>query len=343
MTVARTLYANIDGVTGLEAVDISQSHEGATSIATITCGGFSGNLGDSISINIGYDTSHGKVFEGYVKRVERSYPSGLYSISANDTMTRAIDYFIVSSDPEHGYTYRNIDCEDLIREVMEMAGLNSFDLDNTYFTFGINNDVEVNLVSSYDYSRMLADLIAWMIWADKNGTIHLANRKPYPMLVGSPDESQPGFNADSSSGTITDDDIMSISIAKNDRDLRNKIVIYGAENLYAVSQQSTSYDPIDDDYIQILPSGFYKAAVLASPLIDSQSFANDACDYNLALYNRVTYEIIASVEGKHTYEARNCITLDSTAYSTYNGLWYIYQADHSLSKGGYVTNLTLRR
>lgn len=336
----KTLYCTATGATNISSVTVSQAHESATAIATINCINFSGTLGDSITVNMGYSTNNGRTFRGYVKRVEKTSPEGVYTISANDALTRAVDYFIVSTNPEHGYTYRNITAEDLIATVLGMAGLSSFDFDTTYFTFGINNDVEVNLVSSYDYSRMISDIIAWMVWADSDGVIHLANRKPYPMFG---DSGQPGDNPDSSIATITDSQILSFNLSKNDKDLRNKIVIYGAENLYADAQQATSYDPISDSYEQVLPAGFYKAAVLASPLIDNQGFAQDAANYNLDMMNRVVYELNITVEGDHIYEARSCVTLDSTSYSTYNGLWYIFQCDHSLNSSGYQTNMVLRR
>jgi len=334
------IYGTATGCSNIISMNVSQAHESATAVANVNCVGFSGTLGDAISINMGYTGDSDRVFNGYVKKVEKVSPEGVYTISANDTLVRAVDFFIVSTNPETGFTYRNITAEDLIAEVLGMAGLSSFDFDNTYFTFGINNDVEVNLVSSYDYSRMISDIIAWMVWADNDGVIHLANRKPYPMFGTS---GQPGDSPDSSVTTITDDEIFSFNLSKNDRDLRNKIVIYGAENLYADAQQATSYDPISDSFVQVLPSGFYKAAVLASPLIEGQSFAQDAADYNLDMMNRVVYELNITVEGNYLYQARTAVTLNSTLFSTYNGLWYVYQCDHTWGSSGYQTNMVLRR
>ncbi len=301
------------------------------------------NVGDGVDVNLGYTDSHGIVFSGYVKRVEKANPEGWTTIVANDVLVRAIDFFIVSNNPEHGFTYRGITAEDLIAEVLGMAGLSSFNFENTFFTFGINNDVEVNLVSSYDYSRMISDIIAWSFWADKNGTIYLRNRKPYVMEAGSEEESQPGFHADSSIGEIVDADIITFNASMNEKDLRNKIVVYGLDNMVASAQRATSYNPLTGNYEQILPSGFYKAAVLASSLIDDHGFAQKAADYNLALLNRVSWEAILTIEGRYDLEARKVVTINSTDFSDYNGDWYIYQLEHSLSKGGYVTNLVLRK
>lgn len=340
----RHLYSSINGVDDEHTVNISESHEGSVSIASVTAKTIDLTVGDSIDINLGFDDEHLHVFSGFVKRREKANPDGWITITANDDLVRAIDFFIVANNPDNPYTYNNISAENLIRNVLELAGLSNFNFSvPTFFTFGINNPVEVNLVSSYDYARMISDIIAWSFWCDQNGVIWLRNRKPYYMYTGMPDDDQPGFVADTPIATITDSQIYNFSVSSNEKDLRNKIVVYGNESMSASAQRSTSFNPLTGDYEQILPAGFYKAAVLASPLIDDQGFAQDAANYNLALYNRLTWEIAATVEGDPDLHARKVITLNSTKYSEYNGNWYIFQMDHAWSKGGYVCNLILRK
>lgn len=337
------LYATVTGTSDIEAINISQSHDAAVATANVTAVSTSLDVGDSITINIGYTGDSGQVFAGYVKRVEKSTPDGRYSIVANDVLTRAVDYFIASTDPTSPLTFNNITCEDLIQAVLEEAGLSNFDFGTTYFTFGINNPVEVNLVSAYDYSRMLADIVAWSFWAEQNGVIKFKNRKPYPMngaLDG--EDSQPGYVYDSSIGTITDTGIMSANFGYNESDLRNRIVIYGNSDLSAEAKKATSYDPVTDSYRQILPSGFYKTAVLASPLIDDSGFAQNAADYNLSMLNKLTYEVPVTIEGDHSLSARKVITVSSTSASI-SGDWYIYQLEHQWNKQGYVVNMILRK
>lgn len=339
----KILSCSVTGCTGIRSINVSQSHDSACAVANITCINTSLDVGDSINVSLGY-VSDGNtlVFKGYVKSIERATPQGEYTVTAHDVMTRAVDFFIVSTSPEKGFTYSHISAENLVREVLEMAGLSSFDLNTSYFTFGINNDVEVNLVSSYDYSRMISDLMAWMIWADRAGTIHFTNRKPYPMHGTYGESSQPGYEEDGSIGTIQDDGTFSLRYGYNEKDLRNKVVVYGAENLYAEAKSSTSYDPTTGTKRQILPTGFYKTIVCASPLIESESFANNACEYNLSLYNKLTYEMPITVEGNGIYEARKCVDIDSDATGI-SGDWYIYQCEHSFSNGGYLCNLLLRK
>lgn len=336
----KRLDAQITGCTNILSVSISEAHSASTAVALIQCVETTLDIGDFITVNLGYSDNKPKIFEGYVKKIERKTPENTFSITANDVMSRAIDFFIVGANAESPYTFRNITAEDLIAEVLGMAGLSSFDFDTTYFTFGINNDVEVNLISSYDYARQITDIIAWEFWADHNGTIHLANRKPYPMDGTS---GQPGDNPDSSVLTITDATSMEITKTINEKELRNKIVIYGKDSLSATASSATSYDPVTGTSRQILPAGFYKAAVLASPLIEQQGFAQDAADYNLDLYNRLMYEIPISIEGNPDLHARSCVTLNSTSQSLNNEMFYIQQLDHSWTKGGYITNLVLRK
>jgi len=106
-------------------------------------------------------------------------------------------------------------------------------------------------------------------------------------------------------------------------------------------KKATSLDPATSTYRQILPSGFYKATVLASPLIDDGSFAQKACNYNLALYNKLTYEVPITVEGDPDLEAKRTVTITSTKGDV-SGDWYIYQLEHNWSANGYTTNLLLK-
>ncbi len=335
----KELSASITKVTEPLAVNVTQSHDAACAIASIICVGTTLDVGDAVTVNLGYNGTNVKAFEGYVKAVEKKTPQGVYTITAHDVMTRAIDYFIVSPTPQAGYKYKNITAHSLIQGLMEMAGLHAFDFDNTYFTLGINNEFEVNLVSSYDYSRMISDLIAWTVWADKSGVVHLKNRKPYPMYGIS---GQPGDVADTSSLTVTDTGIFDLTYSFNEKDLRNKVVIYGAEDLYAEAKSSTSYDPATGTNRAILPPGYYKAMVLASPLIDNQGFAQNAVDYNLALYNKIAYQVPITIEGNASIQARDCITVTS-AKGSVSGLWYIFQHELSWSSGGFVSNLLLTK
>jgi len=329
------------GCSSIMSSNVTQSHDSSTSIATVNCKNASIDVGDYLSISMGFvGGTYDRVFRGLVKAKNYNTPEGLYTVTAHDVMTRAVDFFIVSSDPKEPIQLYNVSAEYVVQYVMGLAGLSSFTSDPTYLTLGINSPVEINLVGAYDYGRMISDLVAFNLWADADGLVHMENRKPYPMDGSS---GQPGDTADGSIGSIDDDEIYSLDFGFNEKDLRNRIVVYGAEDIFAEAKQASSYDPYTGGYRQILPSGYYKAAVLASPLIETVAFAQAIANYNLGMLNRLTYETQVTIEGRPTFEARKCITLSSVKAGISSSLWYIYQLEHTYSKSGYTTSLLLRK
>lgn len=332
------LFAEITGCSNILSVNINESHASSTAIATFSCINTNLDIGDEISVYLGYVGDYSTVFSGYVKLIERKVPDNIYTITAYDKMIRALDYFIASSNPDSPFTRSNIAAEDLIADVLSLAGLTNFDFDPSLFTLAIGVPAEVNLVSAYDYSKSVADYVAWNLWADRNGTIHFHNRKPYPMDGTS---RQPGDYGDESAATILTTSALDLNHIKSEKNLRNRVVVYGSSGVQAEASNSESYDQLLGDYRQILPNGFYKAIVFSTELITSNGVAQDACDYNLALYNRLTHEVNLTIPGVADRQARTVITLDDD-YLGLDGDWYIYQLEHAWGKSGFTTNMSLR-
>lgn len=324
------LDASCTGTSEIISVNISDSHQASTKVATVTAGSTNLDVGDSISIDLGYSGGLIEVFQGYVKMVEHQVPEDFYVITANDVLVRAIDYFMASTNPENPFSRSNISAERLVEDILEEAHLTSFTYEATSFTFGVENPVEVNLTSAYDFCKMIADVLTWTLWADNSGTVHFENRKPYPMDGAS---GQPGDTvADTSIGTYTDADMLNFSYRKSDRDLRNRVVVYGREGVYASASASSPY----------LPAGFYKSAVLAWEGIDSNSIAQTAADYNLGMWNRLTEECSMTIPGDPDIECRQVLTVNET-YTGVTGDWYIYALDHVWGNQGYTCSMELRR
>jgi hypothetical protein len=329
-------YCVVTGVPNVVSVSISANHGSACATATITGTSTTLILGDLITIDLGYENDHGIAFTGYVKQIERSVGAGTYTITAYDYMIRAQDYFIASANPKTPMTYKNISAEELVRQVMATAGLNSFEYTASHFTFGINNSFEVNLVSAYDYSRMIGDLITWSIWADPDdGTINFKNRKPYVMDGNS---GQVGDVADVVSYILDYEQILDWSVEINERDLRNRVVVYGRDGVYAARRASGF----------AFGMAYYKTSVLSSPgLVDDAQMADDIAVYNLRLLNRLYYNISMTIVGAHYIQCRRVMefpTADAPAdISNFIGNWYVYGVDHNFDVvGGYTTNLNLR-
>lgn len=233
-------------------------------------------------------------------------------------MVKATDFFIASDTPDDSYKARNISAEDLVEAVFNMAQITSYSHDTSYFTFGITRDVEVNLVSAYDFAKTIADILAYSIWCDNTRTAYFKDRRPYVM------------GSDTSYKTVNG--ILNITRRLSDRDLRNRVVVYGATGIYAVAEAESPY----------LPAGFRKSVVVASPWIDDQDMAQAACDYNLDKFNRLTEEVTVELIGDPDLHARQVITISET-HTGISGLWYIYACEHRWGQGGYTTNLELRK
>jgi hypothetical protein len=340
MAQARTLTYSITGVTTGHLINcsVSSSHGSATSVASIEVTETSLSLGSPVTVDIGDDVSgtH-RVFKGYVKSVSRNVPDNTITIVANDDLIRAVDMFIVSSDPAHPLTYGgaggSVTAEALIAALLTLAGITSTDLGTSYYTFGTSNEFEIAQVSVYDYCKQIADLLAWNIWCDELGVVHFQCRKPVTM-VDSP--TIPGWVNDSNytSYTWNDNKVISMSRTIDNNDLRNRVLVYGPEGVFA----EASNDTID--------SFHWKSTVLAAPdLIDTTAIAQDTANFNLQLLNRLTDNISATVEGDSNLLPFRAINVNSTYLGIESGkeLYYIFSANHDFGRDGYVTKLELRR
>lgn len=335
----KKLYATATDTSDIRAITVSHNHSSAFSQAIINAKTTGLSIGDSVTVNMGYEGDYGKIFTGYVKETNKTYPEGLWSITAHDVMVRAVDYFVVSSNPEKPFKRRNIKAEILVKDVLKLAGLTNYTYQNTHYTLAITTAAEVNLISAYDYCNSIADLLAWHLWADINGQVHFENRKPYFMTS----KPIPGHDADPTpTETLTDDNTLNVSSILSEKDLRNRIVVYGAEGIYAEAKSSTSYDPEDQSTKAILPAGYYKSVVFATPIIDKTSVAKDTADFNLDFLNRLNYQVNVTAEGNYNLIARSGVKLTNTELGISNRSFYIFSSEHQWSERGYTTFLELR-
>lgn len=321
--MAQTLYASVTSTSGIESITIADNHTAPTSTATVVASSTSLGVGDSITIRMGYSGQSPKVFTGYVKNIDSKSPPRDRTITAANDMVRAVDYFIAASDPTNPLTYDHISAEDLVKDLMKQCGLTKYDGQNSNFTFGINNEFEVNLTSVYDYSKFIADIIAYSVYCDEGGTVHFRYRPPFPdVSIG-----------DTSLTTLNNYNILDISYAISDKDLRNRIVVYGANDIHAEAKASSPY----------LPNGFYKSMVVAAPtVIDTQEMAQKSADYNLPLVNRLTKSCQISILGNPQVGVRDCVTVNKSDLGV-TGLWYVYSIEQSFTKGGFTTVMDVRQ
>ena len=324
----RRVYAGVSGITNITSVNVTQSHSASMATAVVQAETTTLNLGDYRAIDLGYSDDHDTIFRGYVTEKTRVFPEDTWEITFADTMKRAIDYFIVAPDPRNPYSWDNITGENLFTSIMGLCGLSNFSTQATEFTWGINTPVQIDRTSCYDAARRFGDILTWSMWADKDGVIHFKNRKPFYMTGSEP---QPGWvNDPTPSITLTDSDIIEVSLKVSERDLRNYIKVWGYDDVYAEAYSAVPYD------------SYWKTVVVSTPWIDTNTTAQKAAEYNLYLLNRYTYEMSMTVVGNRQLVARDVVQVNSTDLGS-NLPWYIFNAEHNLSSAGYTTSLELRR
>lgn len=316
------LAATVTNTSNLISVVVTDSHTSPTSTAQIIAESTSLQIGDLITIFLGYVGDTFKVFTGYVKEIEVKEPEKFYIITAANVMIRAVDYFIASSTPTNPFSRSNISAEDLIQDILELSGLDDFDMEATSFTFAVHNPVEVNLTGAFDYARFLADVIAFNLFADNEGTVKLRNRRPYPVP------------ADTSVYSFDVTNIVSASYDVSDRDLRNKVIVYGSGDINAEASEPSPY----------LPDDYFRTVVVAAPgVIDTQEMADQSAEYNLELLNKLTYRLSLSCLGTTDIEARTCVDVDIPELGLDEEQFYVFGVEHNWSRAGYLLNLDLRK
>lgn len=301
----------------------TDSHNTPTSTAQVSAISTSLDIGDSANVYIGYDTDNFKVITGYVTNIEYKEPERYYVIVIANALIRAVNFFIASSDPEAPFSRQNISAEDLIGDLLELAGLTNYAPESTSFTFAINNPVEVNLTGDYDYCHFLANIIAFTLYADNDGQVHLINRRPYVVADEAAD-----FTINANSNKIID-----WSYTKSDHDIRNKVIVYGSEGIFEEASASSPY----------LPDGFYRTVVVAAAgVIDSSGMASQAAAYNLEILNRLTQKMSITIEGRTNIFPRTIVNVTNLD-SDVNGKWYVYSVEHKWDRSGYLTTIEGRK
>lgn len=315
------LYADITSSSNPLNISVSVSHTGQVATASFDVEDTDLELGNSVTIDMGYTDEHENMFTGYVKDIQIKEPDRWYTVTCSDVLIRATEHYIVSTNPEIPMTRQNIDAALLVRDVFAEAGLTDFDYDETYFICGINTPIEIQLTTSYDFAKYVADLIAWNFWADRNGTVNFFRRWPWVT------------DEDVSIGTIPANQIINLTYGKNDKNLRNRVIVWGSEGIFAEASEVSPY----------LPEDFYKTVICSGPqIIDTQANAQLAADYNLEAFNKLTYQLTLTTRGRNLYYPRSTINVTYPYITGATKEWYIYATEHSWNANGYTTALTLR-
>ena len=329
MTI-KTLDYSITGVSSGNLIQgsVNEAFNTPSRSAVLNVSGTTLDLGDSIEIALGFTGSTLKVFTGYVTNIQKSTPSWEIVVTCEDVLTKALNYFIAADNPENPITYSNILSENYVQNVLALAEITNYEADVPgSFTWATDLPAEVNLTSSWQAANEMANMLAWHIHADRNGKVWFTDRAPYIMGGDSDD-----FQFDETAGT----EVLSLAYRKSIEETRNRVVVYGREGIFASASQSRG---------DILYSAsYYKTAVIAHPLIQTQALAQTTADYNLVMYNRLTEILQLEVEGNPSLEINKIAEVTG---STFSGIgtsdWFIYQCRHNFSPNGYTVDMTLTK
>ena len=311
-----TYLVTVDGDSvDIVSCEVSSSFKTFVSKASFTV--YSANsswLGKEVEISLGYNGSNTKIFEGYVDDVAYTRLPGTYEITCSDILRLAEKHYIVTDSLEEPWSRENITAEDLVGDLLEEAGITSYDGYTSHFTFGVDGKVEFNITAVSDAISQICNILATNVYA-VNGTAYFRQTMPVP--TGSP------------SKTITD--YIQADYTYGTEQLRNKVVVFGKKDIYAEASESSPY----------LPTGFYQTAIVSSELIDSQSMADSSADYNLELYNKLTEELKLDIEGDPSIFVRDTIHVTNATIDMDDD-WFVYSVKHSMDDT-FTTSLYLRR
>jgi hypothetical protein len=305
-----TIYYDITGSIEAISIDVQEGYSqpvSRCSIVTPALGGL--GLGDVIEVDMGFNSHHGKIFEGYITDISAERLPGYYTIEANDVLIRAVECMIVSTDLDNPFTRYNITAEDLVGDLLAEAGISSYSGDVTGFTFATGEiPIEFQLTFAWDAIQMVADVVAWHCYADHNGNVYFKDIDPIPS--GAPVKT---FR------TGTGETILTARRSKSTDNLRNKIIVFGIPPITASASAASPY----------LPANFYKTAVISTTLIDTQPMADTTASYNLSKWNRLTENMSIESIGDYNIHARDTVAVIESFTNT-NDSWFVHDITHSL-------------
>jgi len=311
----------------VKAITVTEAYNSTMAQTIIECRKFDGSLGDSLTFNMGYSGDSGKIFTGYIRNIDTQLPDASTRVVAEDELSKATEYFIAADDPQNPFERSNIQTEDLVEDILNLAQITNYAYSVPLsVTWGTKGSLEFNLVTAWQAASTVVDALAWHLYADRNGQVHLVDRPPYD------DGDSADFDWD-----LSAEEFLGLVHTVSTQDLRNRIVVYGKDNLARSASAVSSH----------LPAGFYKTGVIATQAIDTASLAQQTADLNLTRMNRLTETISCEVEGDYSIEPRKFVRV--TAVDTDTGMnisgsdWFIYHVEHRFDNSGYKCNVTLNK
>ena len=271
-------------------------------------------LGKDVTLSLTNEDDTEEVFVGYVDDVNQSDFINQYEVTCSNILSRARNHWLVTNSLETFWERSGIQAEDLVEDLLNEAGITDYEGQTSMFTFGTQGPVQFQLLSVMDAIDQLNNILAYSIYMD-GSTVKWYQKFPTP--------------GDVASQTLSS--FIRIAETIETRNLRNKVVVFGKNGIYAEASAVSPY----------LPTDFYQTAIVSSELIDTKSMASSSADYNLTLYNKLGRQLRVDIEGNPSLKVMDTVHVTHTPLGI-DEKWFVYSINHEFGTT-FTTTATLRR
>ncbi len=239
---------------------------------------------NTVVLEEGYNGYYAVTFTGYVDDCIVGRFPNTWEIQCRDVLKKAVDTWL----DDEGVEYNMTQADAAVSDLLGRAGLTALDIGSTNFTIGDVNPAKFKLVSIMDAVLQIAALIGWHVWATSDGVVHFHYKKPLPGTSVFWDYQ-------------TQDNILGYRYTKTDRNLRNKIVVVGYDDIRAEASAPSPY---------IASPPTYRTAILSSELVDTQQMAQVIANWMLGDLNHLTESVEMDIQANPLLNVGHTITID---------------------------------
>lgn len=251
----------------------------------------------------------------YIDSVSDAIPDSLITLSCRDGCKKLMDYFISTSYfidyPSYARTW--------IEQFLEEAQVN-YEFNVSGNGNLLSNNTSLGNSSTYDQIIPLLQMNGWYIYFDADGKAVVGKLQT--------DLSSPATSVDKG-------DILNIKVSKNDKMLRNRVVVWGgteeATGLLVAAEASTNTPWNYDEYD-------LRTSVISSSSIASNEDAMDIATMALSEFAQITVEKTLECVGAYHLAIGEFLSVSSDVFS---GVGLITTIGSTLSKEGFKTIITL--
>jgi hypothetical protein len=119
-----------------------------------------------------------------------------------------------------------------------------------------------------------------------------------------------------------------VEYSRSDENLRNKVVVYGADNCRAEASLASPY----------LPANFFKTAIISHELINAD-MAQETADINLHRLNKLTEFVTCDMLGQPSMDIGQTVEIVD-AKAEVSGNWFVSNVIQKMDSSGYTTRIT---